>query len=497
MSQNPRLRISIRLLSCCAIFVAALAGCQKPRQDGTTADQKAESSSSQQALAKASASGDDASVEESGAQAAKSSKAKANNKEEKTDNPANSSSDAGAQKAGAERRSPANPDAKPPIKDEAEKHRQLGLAAIKHGNNKEVNDEFRKALELRHDFREAFNEYGAYLVNNGLVMDASELYGEGTKIWDDADFHNDFGVVYIRMSSMRDARKHFELALDRDAEHADAYYNLGLVLLNGFGQLEPAIEQLHLAIKFRATYPDAHFNLGRAYARKGELDKSVVHFKQAIKLAKPRYYNGANFQMGKVLEKQGKLKEAIVAYNEELRNAPADSVVRYAIGLALAELGNDEQAVSHFLECVRNRPDHADAHYQLALILPRLSRIEEAIAHNQDALNLRPDWPEALNSLAWLLATTGKSDLRNPKLAVSLAERARELADYKMPLVLDTLAAAYAEAGRFEEAAKLATQAAELAKNSNQEKEAQEMLERAKLYQAGKAFHEEAPADAP
>jgi tetratricopeptide (TPR) repeat protein len=148
--------------------------------------------------------------------------------------------------------------------------------------------------------------------------------------------------------------------------------------------------------------------------------------------------------------------------------------------------------VAQFTEALRLHPDDADAHYDMALAMAQLGRTDEAIAHNEEALFLRPDWPEALNNLAWILATNPESRLRNPKRAVELASRARELADYKMPLVLDTQAAALAEAGKFPEAAKTAEKAVALARESHQDDVAKQIGERLNLYRAGKPYHEPA-----
>ena len=70
---------------------------------------------------------------------------------------------------------------------------------------------------------------------------------------------------------------------------------------------------------------------------------------------------------------------------------------------------------------------------------------------------------EALNNLAWVLATSPKAELRNGAEAVRLAERACELTHYGEPLFIGTLAAAYAEAGRFPEAVTTAEKAEQLA----------------------------------
>ena len=206
---------------------------------------------------------------------------------------------------------------------------------------------------------------------------------------------------------------------------------------------------------------------------------------------------GALYHLGLILMKQGKPGDAIKQYTQALLADPNNSELRVALGIALAQLGNDEAAIPQFTEAARLRPDNADAHYELALALARQGRIDEAIAHDEDALSLRPDWPEALNNLAWLLATTHADALRDPQRAVALADRARRLADYKMPRVLDTQAAALAAAGKLPEAIKIAEQAVALARQTGQAKTAQEIAARLEAYRAGKPFREPAPVKPP
>jgi tetratricopeptide (TPR) repeat protein len=123
-------------------------------------------------------------------------------------------------------------------------------------------------------------------------------------------------------------------------------------------------------------------------------------------------------------------------------------------------------------------------------VLTRLSRAAEAIVHNDVALALRPDWPEALNNQAWLLATIDDDRLRDPQRALELAERAKALSDYKMPMVLDTLAAAQAAAGQFEEAQQTAEQAVQWAAEAEQSQMAQEIEQRLTEYRAGRPYRE-------
>ena len=94
-----------------------------------------------------------------------------------------------------------------------------------------------------------------------------------------------------------------------------------------------------------------------------------------------------------------------------------------------------------------------------------------------------------LNHLAWLRAACPADDIRDAAAAVRDATRANELTGYDRPGYLDTLAAAYAEAGRFEEAVRWQEKAAGLVPPD--ERPGYEA--RLALYRAGKAYREEEP----
>ena len=121
--------------------------------------------------------------------------------------------------------------------------------------------------------------------------------------------------------------------------------------------------------------------------------------------------------------------------------------------------------------------------------------MEEAIAQFQKALAIKPDYVAAQNNMAWVLATCPQASLRNGIEAVGLAERANQLTGGKNPVILCTLAAAYAEAGRFPEAIETAQRALQLAETQSNTALVGALQSQLKLYQAGIPFHgtEQAP----
>ena len=103
----------------------------------------------------------------------------------------------------------------------------------------------------------------------------------------------------------------------------------------------------------------------------------------------------------------------------------------------------------------------------MAEILNDQNKAVEAVQHYREALRIRPDFPEALNNLALMLATSQEADIRNTAQAIQFAERACELTLYGTPDYISTLAVAYAEAGRFDDAIATAEKACEVASESN------------------------------
>jgi beta-lactamase class A len=107
----------------------------------------------------------------------------------------------------------------------------------------------------------------------------------------------------------------------------------------------------------------------------------------------------------------------------------------------------------------------------------------------RQAIAFRPDDPLMLDDLSWILATSTDDAIRNPKDAVALADHAAELTGRKNPAVLDTLAAAYAAGGQYEQAAQAAREAFDLASAAKAPMSV-EILKRLDLYRARKPFRD-------
>lgn len=168
----------------------------------------------------------------------------------------------------------------------------------------------------------------------------------------------------------------------------------------------------------------------------------------------------------------------------------------YCLGYDLANRRLLDPASAHFSEVLRIKPDHAEAHYSLGLCHALTGKTGRALFHYHEAIRIKPDYAKALNNLAWLRATCPDQAFRNGAEAVLLAERAARLSERETSrggdavAALDTLAAAYAEAGRFREAVSTAEKAEQAALVAGGQEMAREIRSRIDLYRAGQPYRE-------
>ena len=244
--------------------------------------------------------------------------------------------------------------------------------------------------------------------------------------------------------------------------------------------------------KASADAPDdvqAHDALGVSYFQAGRMDDALAQFGTALRL-KPDYAV-ANFNISLIEMLQGHFDEASAHLRKAIAVRPDYAEAHNNLGILLTRQGQVEPAAAEFHEVLRIHPDSSDAHYNLGRILLGTGKTEEAIVHLRAAIVTKPDVPSMLDDLSWILSTSPDDKIRNPKEAIALAEHAADLTGRRNASVLDTLGAAYAADGHFEQAAQVARQAFDLASDANSD-EAGEFLKRLDLYRKGQPYREDA-----
>jgi len=219
------------------------------------------------------------------------------------------------------------------------------------------------------------------------------------------------------------------------------------------------------ALAVTEANPLAQNNLGAALGKAGHTQEAIEHFEEALRL-QPSFVPAHN-NMAFLLARTGHPLDAIPHFQATLRFQPGHPEIDYNLGLALLQTGQLDEALLHFQKAVELRPDDTEARNRLARILFRKGQAREAIAQLERILELQPDNTAVCNNLALVLATSPEASVRNGARAVELARRAEQLSGGKDPLMITTLAAAYAEAGQFPEAVRAAQRALELAAVQN------------------------------
>jgi Flp pilus assembly protein TadD len=231
----------------------------------------------------------------------------------------------------------------------------------------------------------------------------------------------------------------------------------------------------------------AHGNLAGIFLEKGRVDDAITHYQEALQINP--HDAEAHYNFGNALRQKGRVDEAITQYYDALQLKPDYVSALNNLGNILLQMGKADEAVKQFQRALQIDPNHAGTDYNLGICFYLLGRMDEAISHYEKALQLKPADPGVLNNLAWLLATCPKASLRNGNKAVELARQASELTGGENPVMLHTLAAALAEAGRFPEALETAQRALPLAEAQSNTRLAGQLQSEMNLYQSGAPFH--------
>jgi tetratricopeptide (TPR) repeat protein len=147
-------------------------------------------------------------------------------------------------------------------------------------------------------------------------------------------------------------------------------------------------------------------------------------------------------------------KDTVTLFERTVNVTPGNSVSQIFLAVGLEHEGLSRQAAVHYRIAAIEHPDfeHFSANFYLAELMAKSGYYQEAEDRLEVALHIVPDSTDAMNNLAWILATCPDAKVRNGARAAQWGERACGLTHDRNPVYLTTLAAAYAEAGRFDDA---------------------------------------------
>jgi tetratricopeptide (TPR) repeat protein len=248
------------------------------------------------------------------------------------------------------------------------------------------------------------------------------------------------------------------------------------------------VAALTQAIQADPQNPALYRQRGYAYELEYDFTNALPDLDKAVQLD-PQNPDGYRIRGFAHLEKR-ELDEAISDYSQTIELSP-QATIAYARRAQAYELKNDSTNASDDLDQVTQLLPQGSQSVLVYLVTAgdwrRMRHYDKVLSTLNQAVTAGINDARVFNQLAWLLATCSEADLRDGKQAVQDATSACNLTRWQSPPMIDTLAAACAEAGDFDSAVKWENQALQTPAPSSAIQN--DRLNRLSLYEAHQAFH--------
>jgi tetratricopeptide (TPR) repeat protein len=280
----------------------------------------------------------------------------------------------------------------------------------------------------------------------------------------------------------------FRNALALNPKSGAAYAGLGM-LLEAQGKFPEAAEQFRRAIEYEPLSAEAYLNLAMVLANQHKYDEAVDALTPAVE--KIPWEQDAAIVQGAMMLRAGKMAQGRDRLDRAIAADFDHAHAAQRAGQILIQLNLPESAIDYFQLAAQLSSKDPQTYLTLAMLLTQQGKMSQAMEQYRKVLQFLPDNQAALNNLAWFCATSPIASDRDGRQAVQYALRAVELTQHQNAGALDTLAAAYAESGQFDQAQKTAEQAVSLAQKVPDNPAMADMKQRLELYRANKPFRDQ------
>ena len=365
--------------------------------------------------------------------------------------------------------------------DERIKTNDLDWPALAHrGMINYENEDYNKAfVDLNESLR--VNKKNALTWSNrGIVRNAQGRSKEALIDIDNAiklapkyaNAHYNRGVVLSGISANEEAIKSFSTAIDLNDKNPWFFISRGSAL-QAVNKPDDAEKDYKAAIELNKRIADAYVGLSNIYLAKDDLKTA---FQWADKAVETQSRNAmALNNRGLIFYKQNKFDDAMYDLNRAIRYAPKLPIAYSNRGICNVATKNYEEAIDDHNKAIE-LADSAVSRINRGVAYQAQGKFKEAKSDFDSAEEMAPKFNEVLNATAWFLATCPDGQLRDGSKAVEKSEAACKAGDWKVWYHVETLAAALAERGKFEDAVKYAKQAADLARSDDEKEKCRELL---------------------
>jgi tetratricopeptide (TPR) repeat protein len=277
------------------------------------------------------------------------------------------------------------------------------------------------------------------------------------------------GLSFAQASQYDKAIEAFTKIIEKNPDHAEALNYRGAAWYHK-GDYEKAISDYTKSLQVNPRNADVYNNRGSALYQKGDYNQAIADYTMALRGAE------LDLELDLSDSKQKKVRSQSLAYADVYNNR----------GAAWYNKGLYDKAIADYSTAIRINPGHVKAITNMGIAWFHKGECGIAIESFRKALKLDTHNADALNQLAWTLAVCPDDEYRDGNEALALAKNASDL--YPGLNYLDTLAAAYAEAGDFDQAVRVQTKVLVMKNNARTQEEIPEVVERLRFYKKGRPW---------
>jgi arylsulfatase A-like enzyme/Flp pilus assembly protein TadD len=333
--------------------------------------------------------------------------------------------------------------------------------------------------------------------------------------------HLNLGMVLASLKRFDEALVYYDKAVEMVPEQVSAHLHRGTTL-RLLGRYEEAVASVNEALRLDPALIAAHTQLAMVRYQMGQKDEAIAGLESAIaelpgepmlyyrraqmaadagdlkeagewlaRVVQLRSESAAAWQMlGANHRRQGELLKAVEYLRKAVELKPDYPRALIPLGMSLEGLGRNDEAIEIYRRVLELAPNSPLGYTRTAALLAARGDTADAIDLLRQGLSVLPDHIDIANDLAWHLATAPDAYLRDGAEAVRLAQRASTMKGDESFNELDTLAAAYAEIGRFEDAVVTAERALAVASQFNDPDLITQISARLELFRQGKPYRE-------
>jgi len=284
----------------------------------------------------------------------------------------------------------------------------------------------------------------------------------------------------------------FDKAVKTDPNSSMAYSLRAVAFYNKFkkgkdqASLKLALGDNTRAIELEPKHPAAYNNRGNVYSELGQYNQALKNYNKSIELDSK--HTNAYINRGNVYVELKQFNQALKNYNKSIELDPKHTNAYINRGNVYSELKKYNQAINDYNRSIELNSKNALTYSYRGIIYQVLKQYGRAIKDYDRAIRINPNDGVSYNNKAWLLATCPEESCRDGEEAVRMAKKAVKINGG--PGIRDTLAAAYAEAGRFEDAVREEKKAISMLGEKVSQKVLEGLKKRLKSYQQGKPWRE-------